>query len=77
MYHVHFCLTRKMLSLYLYDKVRGSENDFSSQLKGLWKEDSDQKKYVFFSRIRGVIILAYLAVTIHFKGIIDKDMQND
>ena len=35
------------------------------------KKTQIRKKYVFFSRIRGRRILAYIAVTIHYKKIID------
>lgn len=56
MYHIHFCLIRKILSLYLYDKVWENDNDFSSQLKGFYTTEKwsverrlrSGKKYVFF-----------------------------
>lgn len=35
------------------------------------KKAQIRKKYVFYSRICGVRILAYLAVITHYKGVID------
>lgn len=68
-----------MLNLYLYDKVWGSDNDLSSQLKGFYTTEKwtverrlrSEKNMYFFSRICGVRILEYIAVTIHYEKIID------
>lgn len=55
-----------------------NDNDFSSQLKGFYTTEKwsverrlRSEKICIFSRICGIRILAYIAVTIHYKKIID------